>query len=346
MLDDINVLKQRDPNGSLDFATHIAASAGWQPTIADGEFEQRPITSVIMAGMGGSALASDIAAHILARETPVSFEVVRGYDIPAYAGMNTLIVVDSHSGNTEETLSCYAQARDRGCQIGVMATGGKLLEVAQADSVAHITLPAGGQPRMATIMHLAGVFHLLEHFGVISKKYRREMVESVEWLTAEAAPWYREIPTHRNYAKQFALEIVGKTPVFYGGPLTAPFAYKLKISWNENAKNTAFWNQYPEFNHNEFIGWSSHPVDKPFSVIDLISDLELPRITERMRLSDRLLSGKRPKAMELHLQGDSLIRQALWICVFADFASIYTAILNKVDPQPVELVEKLKKELS
>lgn len=346
MLDDRNVLKQRDPSGSLEHAEQIAQTSSWQPEIGNGDFEERPITEIIFAGMGGSALASDIAVHILAPDVALPFSVVKGYDLPASAKENTLVVVDSHSGNTEETLECYSQARQRNCQIAVMATGGKLLDKAKKDGVAYVTIPSGGQPRMATTMHLRGIFTLLQHFGVIDSRYANEMSDATDWLEKTSSSWHQDTPTEHNYAKQFALQMVGKTPVFYGGPLTAPLAYKLKISWNENAKNTAFWNQYPEFNHNEFIGWSSHPVDKPFVVVDLISDLERPRIVERMRLSDRLLSGMRPKAIELHLEGESLIRQALWMCVFADFSSIYTAILNHVDPEPVKLVEELKKELS
>ena len=88
--------------------------------------------------------------------------------------------------------------------------------------------------------------------------------------------------------------------------MTWPLAYKWKISWNESAKNLAFSNQYPEFNHNEFIGWSSHPVEKPFTIFDIRSNLERDRIRERMELSDRLLSGKRPKAHVLELRGRRL----------------------------------------
>jgi glucose/mannose-6-phosphate isomerase len=128
--------------------------------------------------------------------------------------------------------------------------------------------------------------------------------------------------------------------------LTGPAAYKWKISWNENAKNVAFCGVYPEVNHNEFIGWASHPVEKPFAVFDLVSSFEHPRILKRFEISDRLLSGRRPKATPIQLAGDTPLRQLLWACIFADFASIYVAVLNNVDPTPVDLVEKLKKELA
>ena len=126
----------------------------------------------------------------------------------------------------------------------------------------------------------------------------------------------------------------------------SPVGYKWKISINENAKNTAFCNELPEFNHNEFIGWSSHPVDKPFVVLDLISGFEHPQVLRRFAITDQLLSGLRPKAISVELQGESVIAQMLWGCVLADFVSIYLAILNGIDPTQVDLIEKLKQELA
>jgi glucose/mannose-6-phosphate isomerase len=126
----------------------------------------------------------------------------------------------------------------------------------------------------------------------------------------------------------------------------APAAYKWKISFNENAKNIAWWSQYPEFNHNEFIGWSSHPVEKPYAVIDLLSNLEHPRIQKRFEVSAKLLSGMRPAPHAVQAQGASLPEQLLWAVNFGDFVTIYLALINNVDPAPVELVEKFKAELN
>ena len=193
---------------------------------------------------------------------------------------------------------------------------------------------------------LRGLVKLLVHFGLVESQYYQQIAQYGEWLEEESASWLSEVTTDKNIAKQLALFCVGKTPVFYAGHLMAPVAYKWKISWNENAKNVAFWNEYPEFNHNEFMGWASHPVEKPFAVVDLMSEFEHERIQKRFALSDRLLSGRRPKAHVVHLQGDTPLAQMLWACVLADFVSIYVAVLNGVDPTPVELIEKFKKELA
>lgn len=109
------------------------------------------------------------------------------------------------------------------------------------------------------------------------------------------------------------MQAVGKTQLFTVVAM-APIAYKWKISWNENAKNVAFCTTCPEFNHNEFLGWTSHPVEKPFIVFDLRSQFEHPQIQKRFELSDRLLSGMRPRATAVDMAGDTLVKQMLWGC--------------------------------
>lgn len=346
ILDNTNVIAQRDPEGALGVIASQYEQARYAVPVQNATHDNRHITSVVVAGMGGSALAALVAKVLLNQELPLTFEVVRTYDLPSYVNEHTLVIASSYSGNTEETLSALEQAGAKGAQIGILASGGKLIEVAKERDIAYVTLPAGIQPRMAVLYNLRGLFALLENFGVVGDKWLKELGSLAEWLKTETNQWTPNVPTQHNYAKQLALEAVGKSPVFYGSPLTAPLAYKWKISWNENAKNVAFWNEYPEFNHNEFLGWSSHPVEKPFAVIDLKSKFDRPRVLQRFELSDRLLSGKRPHALTLQLKGETLLAQLVWGSILADFASTYVALLNQVDPTPVVLIEKLKQELA
>jgi glucose/mannose-6-phosphate isomerase len=187
---------------------------------------------------------------------------------------------------------------------------------------------------------------ILANFKIVPNGKLDEITEKTDWLQFETNKWAAEVPTGENYAKQLAQQAVGKTAIFYGGRIASPLAYKWKISFNENAKNLAFWNEYPEFNHNEFIGWTSHPVEKPFAVFDLISKFEHPRVLKRFEISGRLLSGMRPQATTINLAGESVIENILWGCILADYVSIYLAILNNVNPTPVQLIEKLKAELA
>ncbi len=346
MLDDINVIKQYDPGDVLSGVLNIPEQARYEVVVHEGSNQRRDFKNIVIAGMGGSALAADIVRVLTAGWLHLPLEVVKGYDLPGFVGEETLVIAVSHSGNTEETLSCYQQALDKKSCLAVMSTGGELIKRANNDNITYVQIPAGTQPRMSTIYHLRGLLKLLHNFWVIDGDLYNQVADSADWLEGEISHWTPAAPEVNNLAKQIAKMTIGKTLVMFGGELTWPLAYKWKISWNESAKNLAFSNQYPEFNHNEFIGWSSHPVEKPFTVFDIRSNLERARIRERMELSDRLLSGKRPKAHVLELQGRTLMQQLLWGLVLADAASIYTAILNGVNPGPVHLIEKLKAELS
>jgi glucose/mannose-6-phosphate isomerase len=135
---------------------------------------------------------------------------------------------------------------------------------------------------------------------------------------------------------------MGKSVVMYSGPKLFPAANKWKICFNENAKNVAWCNQFPEFNHNEFMGWTSHPTDKPYGVVELRSNLEHPRVQKRFVVTERLLSGKRPAPNVVDVQGETLIQQLLWASTLGDFVSLYVALLNGLNPTPVDLIEAFK----
>ena len=154
-----------------------------------------------------------------------------------------------------------------------------------------------------------------------------------------------DVPTSKNPAKQLALEVAGTSPVIYAGPKMYPAAYKWKISFNENAKNVAWCNEIPEFSHNEFLGWTSHPVEKPYSVIELRSGFEHARVQKRFEVTEKLLSGKRPAPNIVDAKGDTVLEQLLYCVAFGDFVSLYTALINGLNPTPVDLIEKFKKAL-
>lgn len=346
MLDDNNIIKQRDPFGALQIAANQFNQTSFNPEIKNNSDTEYQIYNIVIAGMGGSALAALLVKSWLAPELQVPIEIVRGYNLPNYVGEKTLVIASSYSGNTEETISCLNQAKDKNAKIAIITSGGKLLEEANDSHFIYANLPSGMQPRMAVIYNLRALVALLANFKIVDDSKYKEIEDTVDWLKQETVAWSSDEPTDKNYAKQIANFALGKTAIFYGGAITSSVAYKWKISWNENAKNIAFWNELPEFNHNEFIGWTSHPIEKPFAVFDIVSNFEHSQILKRFEVSDRLLSGKKPKSFVINLAGDSIIKQLLWGSILADYASIYLAILNGVDPTPVDLIENLKKELS
>lgn len=345
MLDDLRVIDQRDSSGALAAAGSIVQQLSFDP-LAEGEPGSLEISNIIISGIGGSALAADIIKAVVRNGLNIPLEVVKSYELPGYVGRNTLVVAVSRSGNTEEILSCYVQAMQAGAIVVVAAGGGELLRLANRDGVPRVTIPVDAQPRFAMGYQLKALSKILQIYSVIGDGLSKELAGARDWLAHWVHEWRPERPLEHNYAKQLAEKTVGKTPIFYGGELTGPVAYRWKVSWNETAKNVAFYGLYPEVSHGEFIGWLSHPIDKPFAIFDILSSFERSRITESMELSDKMLSGKRPKSTVITLQGDSLVQQLLWGMLLADMTSIYGAILNGVDPMRVESIERFKKSLS
>lgn len=343
MLDDINILSQRDPGGALGVAATQPAQAIWAANIDNDTGFEGEIETIVVAGMGGSALGAGLVKNWLRIDRP--FEVVRRYNLPTFVNHKTLVVVSSYSGNTEEALSCLEEAEAKNTQIVIIASGGQLIDIAQERGYPFVELPSDYQPRMAVTCGLRALVCLLEAYKIVENKLP-EIAAVADWLGSEASRWLGDVPTQDNQAKKLAELAAGKTAIIYSGSRMAPVGYKWKISFNENAKNLAFCNELPEFNHNEFMGWTSHPVEKPFVVFDLISGFEHPQVLKRFEVSDRLLSGMRPKATTIELQGESVIAQMLWGCLLADFVTIYLAILNGIDPTQVDLIEKMKQELA
>ncbi len=348
MLDDLNVLTQKDSEKTLDSSVMQPEQLSMDVTITHPVTEKRAVKNIVFVGMGGSALAPEFVQSWLGDDIKLPIEIVKTYTLPSYVNEDTLVFFASCSGNTEEVLEALDASEATGAQRAIIVGGGTLLERANELGISHVQLPPIKiQPRMLTFIQVRAILSLLDDFGVMSsEKYLAEMADTQEWLATTSAKWAKEVPTSENYAKQIAELAVGKTPEFMGGFIFRFIAYKWKISWNENAKNVAFWSYYPEFNHNEFIGWTSHPVEKPYAIFDLASTLEHPRIQKRFEVSNRLLSGHRPAPHTIELQGDSVLQQLCWGHLLADFASIYTGVLNGVDPGPVPLITKLKQDLN
>jgi glucose/mannose-6-phosphate isomerase len=342
MLDDLKMIHERDAQDALG-----VAEKQWQQLTHNYRVAfttERNVQNVILGGMGGSALAASIFKSWPGLTVP--FEIARDYELPAYAGADTLFIASSYSGNTEETLAALAEAEQRGCMVAVIAAGGKLGDIAAEKSYPLYAIPTGYQPRMAVFYNFAALLQLFVAADLLAKDSLEDLHIAAEWLHQAQADFLPTVPTDKNPAKQLALELMGKSPVIYAGPKLFPAAYKWKINCNENAKNVAWCNQLPEFNHNEFLGWTSHPVDKPYAVIDLRSNLEHERVQKRFEVTERLLSGKRPHTHVVQAQGETLQQQLLWTIALGDFVSLYLALLNGLNPTPVDLIEKFKKSLT
>ncbi len=342
MLDDKNVLKQRDPDGQLSRIADFYQDVSWPAHIVSPDNDDRELRNVVVVATGEAALAADILRSVTKDWFGLSLEVVSDYKIPGYAWQNTLVIASCYSGDSPEVINNYQEAHHRGCQMAVVTSGGRLLELAEADDVTRVVLPADGSAQLQVFKQLRALLRILENYRLIDDDLYSKIEQTESWLEQEVVVWHPDVPMHENYAKQLALIAVGKTPILYSGPKAAPVADRWKQAINKVAKNTAWTNWYPDFYHHELIGWSSHPVDKPFAVFDVISLRDDERVEAAMDLSDRLLSGLRPKSVQVLLRGQTLVEELLWGVILADYVSTYLAILNHVNPASSQLTDRFK----
>ncbi len=344
MLDDLKYIHERDRYDALG-----VVEKQWQQLATDYSLPaiEREFDNVVHAGMGGSALWAIVGTSWPGFNIP--FEITKGYDIPHYVSNKTLFIAASVSGNTEETLSSLSQAEKKGAYVVVISSGGKLAEIAKEKGYPFIELPQVRPPRYGMFNGLVGLTILAEQLGISVEKDAVSKLRSAgEFIRQASESWRADVPTAQNLAKQLAQECTGKSVVVYSGPMLAPAAHKWKIGFNENAKNIAWEYTFPEFSHNEFTGWTSHPIDKPYQVFYLLSSFDNDRIKKRFDLTERLLSGRWPSPHRLEVQGDTPLEQLLWAVALGDFVSVYTALLNGTSPIDMgddDIIERFKHEM-
>lgn len=344
MLDDLKYIHEKDHYDALGVVEKQWRQLATEYTLPE---IGRKFDNVVHAGMGGSALWAMVGQSWPGFTVP--FEVTKDYDIPHYVSDKTLFIAASVSGNTEETLSSLAQAEERGAFVVVIASGGKLADIAREKQYPFIELPQVRPPRYGMFNGLVGLTVIGERLGILAEKDALAKLRAAsEFVRSASESWRADVPTARNLAKQLAQECAGKSVVIYSGPTLAPAAHKWKIGFNENAKNVAWEYTFPEFNHNEFTGWTSHPIDKPYQIFYLLSSFDNDRVKKRFDLSERLLSGRWPSPERVETQGSSKLEQLLWAVALGDFVSVYTALLNGTSPIDMgndDIIEKFKKEL-
>lgn len=311
---------------------------------ADGLPEATGVDSVVVLGVGGSGVAGDVVQSVAEPRLPLPMRVVKGYGpLPEWIGRNTLVVAVSYSGNTEETLATVDEAHARGARVVAVSSGGVLAERAREWGVAHAAVPPGNQPR-ASLGYLAlAVLGILEGVGIVPRS-SDDVDETVAVLTDLGERCHRT-RDDGNPAKELATRLAGKVPVVYGGEgLGAVAAQRLKCDVNEYAKTPAFWNQIPELDHNEIVGWDrlADLTSERFTALLLRDDGEDERVAARFELTRELVEPRFSDVVELRSEGRSRLARLMSLLYVGQLAAIYLAFLAGVDPGPVEVIERLK----
>lgn len=302
------------------------------------------VKRIIFCGVGGSAIGGDLVRAHLGEKLQIPFEVNRDYRIQSAVDLDSLIILSSYSGNTEETLSCLGQALSEGCKILTLTSGGKLAIESSRLGIPIFRLPAGYPPR-ATLGYSCGLtLEILNKLQVAPKQDLSGIADSLDAFSAQLIP---DLPTSRNMAKQIAKKMQGHVAVFYGsaGHL-GPVARRWCGQFAENGKQLSFFGELPEMNHNEIVGWK-YPgnVLEKFYPVFFRDKSDNPKIQKRLQLTANVLAAKAGEKEEIWVQGKSWPERLWSFVLLGDFVSVYTGILNKQDPTPVEIIENFKKDL-
>jgi glucose/mannose-6-phosphate isomerase len=348
-LDDIAYLKSTDPK---DMRTRIAelsvqCSEAWALAERCSLPENyRQADSIVILGMGGSAIGGDLVCSLVRDECSVPISVGRDYDLPAFVDGQTLAIASSYSGNTEETISAFDKALERGAMALAITTGGQLAETCRRRDVPLITFDYEAQPRAALGYSFVTLLVVLQELGYIAGKSGQlsEATTSLEHLHSRIGV---EVPEADNPAKQLARRLEGKLPVFYGARHLSEVARRWKCQLNENSKAWAFWEVLPELNHNAVAGYEFPPTLVPhLYVLMLASDLYHPRHQARLEVTGEILTQRGIRYETIQVPGTSRLSQMLWAIHFVDFVSYYLAVLYGTDPTPVDSIIYLKQRLS
>jgi glucose/mannose-6-phosphate isomerase len=301
--------------------------------------------NIILAGMGGSAIGGDLIRTYLRGELAIPFEIYRGYGLPSYVEAYSLVVCSSYSGGTEETLSAFKVALDRNCHILAITTGGELAILAHQNGASCVSAPGGLPPRAALGYSFAPLLTIFGRLG-LCRNYSEQLKTAAAFLEQRGRDFQFESPD--NMAIGIAQKLVGKTAVVYAGPdLLDTAAVRFKGQICENAKHLAFSNIFPEFNHNELVGWQlpKETIEKCAVIILRDSD-DHPQITKRMDIISELLEKKGVEIITVKSTGEGRLTRLLSVIQVADYVSYYLALLNAIDPTPIEVIDFLKRKLT
>lgn len=348
ILDNQSALVAHDPfkMGDLtrDFADQcrraleIARNASLPKTAASPDL-------VMLTGLGGSAAGGDLVAALMAGEGKVPFLVNREYTLPRFVGQGSLIIAASFSGNTEETLSAYDDAKRRGANIICISSGGKLIEKAKADGFPHVIVPGGQPPRTAMGYMMIPVVVVLENLGLIGPQDFEAAFAAIDEIREEN---YYDVNIDSNPAKQLASALSGSFATLYGcSSWTYALAQRWRAQINENGKEMVLTHYFPELCHNEILGWQGaheQGVESWHTVI-LEGGDESERMMKRVAFTMEEI-GDITTVHRVRARGDSLLGRLLSLSHFGDYVSLYLAALRGRDPGEIVAIDGLKNKLA
>jgi len=297
-----------------------------------------PIHKVIVAGMGGSGIGGDFVSQIVKEECSVPYLVNKSYEMPGFVDENTLVIISSYSGNTEESEQFLTSVLSTKAKIVCITSGGKIMDLAIKEGLNYITLPAGWpSPRACLGFSIIQQLNVLVKLGLIKAGFLDQIKSSIDLLKFEQD----EI---KKKAKVIAEQLVNKQIVIYSTDRIESVALRLRQQLNENSKVLCWHHTIPEMNHNELVGW--HDKNDQYAVIFLRNKDDYRKNVIRMDITKSIIGQKTPTIIEIYSKGQSLIEKMMYLVHLSDWISWYLSQLKKVDASEIKVIDFLKAELN
>lgn len=302
------------------------------------------IKNICFVGMGGSAIGADLIRAYSYNSCPHPVQVIRHYDIPHWVNEDTLCIICSFSGNTEETLSAALQAQEQSAQLVAVTSGGDLIVRATQNDFDYIKIPGGLPPRAALGYSFVPLFRIFKQLGYLDET-SEALTETAHYLKQRGRIFAN---TDDNEALTLAEDLVDTLPVIYSdSTIMEPVNLRWRGQFEENAKTLAYGNTLPEMNHNEIVGWDQiiHLTGR-LSVVMLLDRDDHPKVRQRMHIVEELIEDQVSSINVLSTRGESRLTRMFSLIQLADWTSFYLAMLNGVDPTPIAKIDLLKRKLS
>ncbi|MCT4664890.1 MAG: bifunctional phosphoglucose/phosphomannose isomerase [Flavobacteriales bacterium] len=293
------------------------------------------IQNIVITGLGGSGIGGGIVKDLTYNTVNIPITLNKGYELPAFVNENTLVVVSSYSGNTEETVICMNEALEKKAHIFCVSSGGQVIEKSKELGLDYIQVPGGNSPRAMLTYSIGQLIFGLKKYGFIDLDVENMWREAVEYVQAE-----------QNSIKEQALELAKyfykKKPVLYGVDKFAGVTERFRQQINENSKMLCWHHIVPEMNHNELVGWTEDHPD--LAVLFMQNELDHPRNTTRFSLNNEIIS-KYAETKVMYSTGKNQLENTWFWIHLGDWVSVFLSEMNEVDPVEVNVIDYLKSEL-